>query len=145
MVDETSFLSICQRCSHCVTACPHHAIESLGPEAHVAERTPVLHPDTAPCHWCEDMPCIEACPSGALSYGPDRIVPPIGKAVLNMETCLTTEGVPCETCAQYCPPHVRAITMSGGRPVLDEDRCTGCGLCAYHCESTPSSIHIRLI
>jgi ferredoxin len=34
------------------------------------------------------------------------------------------------------------MKMVGRYPRLDEDACVGCGLCAYHCEATPTAISI---
>jgi Pyruvate/2-oxoacid:ferredoxin oxidoreductase delta subunit len=28
------------------------------------------------------------------------------------------------------------------RPVLDEERCTGCGMCIYHCDAEPSAFEL---
>lgn len=140
---ERDFLSACERCGKCAEACPHDVIELLGPMAGRAEGTPVLSPADKPCHWCPTMDCVAACPTPALSFGPERMVAPIGRAVLNLETCLTSEGTICDTCASHCPSDVRAITMKNRVPQLDQDRCTGCGLCAWHCESRPGSITIE--
>ena len=67
---------------------------------------------------------------------------PIAKAVLNLDTCLNNQGTICDTCAVMCPPHVKAIKMINRKPLLDVDLCTGCGMCAYYCESEPGSITI---
>jgi ferredoxin-type protein NapG len=142
--NETDFLSVCQRCAHCAEACPHGVIDLLGPVAGTAEGTPALHPDRNPCHWCPDFPCVQACPSGALRLGADGKAPPIGQAHLHLDTCLTGEGILCETCALYCPANVKAVRMKNRQPQIDEDACVGCGLCAYHCESAPVSIRIGL-
>lgn len=137
------FLTACERCAKCSEACPHGVIEHLGPVAgDVQEGTPVLYPDKNPCHWCSDMPCIQACPSGALAFRPGGIVPPIGKAVLHLNSCLTLEGILCDMCSQFCPTQINAITMKNRRPHLDENACVGCGLCACHCESSPPSLRI---
>ncbi len=44
------------------------------------------------------------------------------------------EDIPCNPCATNCPFH--AITIADGlnsQPVLDYDRCTGCGVCISVC------------
>ena len=89
------------------------------------------------------MDCIQACPSGALSFGDNESVLPIGVAVIDPDLCLVSQGILCDTCAVRCPSDVRAIRMHGRLPVLDRDRCTGCGLCAYHCEAEPGAISIH--
>lgn len=44
------------------------------------------------------------------------------------------QDIPCDPCVYACP--VKAIQMKEGitdRPVLDFDKCTGCGLCVPKC------------
>lgn len=88
------------------------------------------------------MDCVHACPSGALSFGAGSRPNAIGVAEINLEDCLTTQGILCDTCSLYCPPDIQAIRMADRKPVLDRDLCTGCGLCAFHCEAQPIAIRI---
>jgi ferredoxin-type protein NapG len=88
------------------------------------------------------MPCINACPSGALHREPDLPVAPIAKVSLDLNKCLNSHGTLCDTCAYRCPGEVRAIRMVYHRPVLDEERCTGCGMCIYHCDAEPSAFEL---
>lgn len=143
-IDE-EFLSACERCHKCIEACPYDAIQPLGPIAGAAEGTPFLTPEVKPCHWCSDMDCINACPSGALSFGENKTVPEIAKAVIDPDLCLVGQGVLCDTCAVRCPTEIKAIRMRGRAPVLDADLCTGCGLCAYYCDAEPHAISIRAV
>ncbi|MDA1274502.1 MAG: 4Fe-4S dicluster domain-containing protein [Verrucomicrobia bacterium] len=143
--NEDEFLSVCDRCAECSIACPYQVIEHLGPIAGPAEGTPVLNPELNPCHWCASMDCIRACPSGALSFAPDDLVPPIGKASIQLELCLNEQGILCDTCAMQCPPGIKAITMKNRRPILDAAACVGCGLCAYHCEASPKAFKLETL
>ncbi len=140
---EADFLSACERCHKCIEACPFDAIHALGPVAGRAEGTPFLTPESRPCHWCPDMDCIRACPSGALRFGENQNVPPIAVAIIHPDRCLVSQGVLCDTCAVRCPTDLEAIRMQGRFPVLDAERCTGCGLCAHYCEADPGAISIR--
>lgn len=140
---EDEFLSLCERCGKCSEACPHDVISHLGPAAGPAEATPIIDPIKNPCRWCTTMDCIRACPSGALRFDTNGGVDPIGKASLNLDTCLTGQGILCDTCAQVCPSTIEAIRMRNNRPELDVERCTGCGMCAYYCESDPVSITMQ--
>ena len=142
LADERDFLSACERCGKCAEACPYDVIKQLGPGAGKAENTPFIEPEENPCRWCASMDCVNACPSGALSFGPDQSIRPIGKAVLDLTSCLTQQGILCDACAVVCPSEVGAILMVQRKPQLDEDCCVGCGLCAFHCASTPSSLKI---
>ena len=140
--DEEEFLQTCERCHQCAEACPFGVIEILGPGAGDAEETPVLDPERNPCRWCESMDCVRACPSDALSLGATGQPRPIGRATLDHDACLNAQGVLCDECATVCPSEVGAMEMVGRYPRLDDDACVGCGLCAYHCEATPTAIGI---
>jgi len=142
---DAEFLSACERCHKCAEACPFDVIQQLSPAAGAAEGTPFLMPESQPCHWCPGMDCIHACPSGALLFGENEKVSPIARAVIHLDLCLVSQGVLCDTCAVRCPTDIKAIRMRGRFPVLDGDRCTGCGLCAYHCEAESAAISIRKV
>lgn len=149
--DETEFLATCERCQACVEACPHeNVIQTFGPSHGQREGAPYLIPEEHPCRWCVDTPCAAACPTEALQFSkpnPDSeiTVAPIAKAVLNLDTCLNNQGTICDTCAVMCPPHVNAIKMINRKPQLNADLCTGCGMCAFYCESEPGSISIEAL
>ena len=70
---------------------------------------------------------------------------PIAKAVLNLDTCLNNQGTICDTCSIMCPPQVKAIKMINRLPQIDSELCTGCGMCAFYCESDPGSIRIEAL
>ncbi|NNC87453.1 MAG: 4Fe-4S binding protein [Akkermansiaceae bacterium] len=140
--DEDAFLDTCERCHACAGACPYDVVRLFGPAFGPLEGTPFLEPAVAPCHWCEDMPCITACPSGALAREDGGAVPPIAKVSLDLDKCLNTTGTLCDTCSYRCPDTIRAIRMVRRRPVVDLDRCTGCGMCVYHCDAEPSAFEI---
>lgn len=138
--DEEAFLSACERCHACAEACPYEVIKNFGPAFGSLEGTPLIDPATTPCHWCEDMPCIKACPSGALTQGGSEAIPPVGMVTIDLDHCLNRQGILCDTCSFRCPSHIKAIRMQQRLPVVDEKLCTGCGLCISHCEAEPSAI-----
>ena len=148
LADEAVFVATCRGgadgCRACSAACSYGVVYHLGPEAGAAEGTPHMEPVTSPCHWCPTMDCVGACPTGALRLGPGESPRPIGTARLDLAACLTAQGILCDECATACPPQVRAVTVRFGRtPVLDADRCVGCGLCAFHCAAVPAAIAIE--
>lgn len=53
---------------------------------------------------------------------------------LHPERCLNTRfrALDCSICADVCPA-TGAITVSGGKPALDNDVCQWCGLCLHRC------------
>ncbi|MGI9241948.1 MAG: 4Fe-4S dicluster domain-containing protein [Verrucomicrobiales bacterium] len=140
--DEAAFLETCQRCHDCAGACPYDAIGQYGPVGGALEGTPFINPGAAPCHWCEDMPCIAACPSGALVRETEQPVPAMAKVALDLDRCLNRQGILCDTCSFRCPTDIRAIRMVQRMPVLDVEACTGCGMCVFHCEAKPSAFSL---
>jgi len=138
--DEQEFLKTCERCHACADVCPYEAISAYGPTMGKREGTPFINPAEAPCHWCVDMPCVEACPSGALQ----EPVKPIARITLDFDRCLVSQNTLCDTCSYRCPTHIHAIKMINRRPVLDEEKCTGCGMCVYHCEAEPTAFSFEL-
>ncbi|MFK5921270.1 MAG: hypothetical protein QM496_03770 [Verrucomicrobiota bacterium] len=145
---DSDFLATCERCHACADACPHEGvIQTFGPSHGANEGSPFLTPGEAPCRWCFDTPCISACPSDALQIPKTdsheaKPLAAIAAAVLDLDSCLNNQGTICDTCALMCPPHIKAIKMISRQPHIDVELCTGCGMCAYYCESEPGSITI---
>lgn len=134
---EDQFLVTCTRCDNCVTACPYKAIH-LVTQVHsgVLFKTPFIDPKHEACRFCEDMPCIEACTDNALIMPEDKLVKPIGIAVLNPEHCLVNQGQHCDYCYNSCPNGLKAINKDAkGAPIIDTELCNGCGKCSYICVS----------
>lgn len=128
-LDEPAFLAACERCDKCRVACPADAIFPMATGLGVG--TPVIDPTRTPCHLCEDLPCIQACPSGAL-VPVERLEVRMATLTLKQAACLPFQGTPCELCLSACPVP-GALVQDEGRPVLHADRCTGCGCCVFSC------------
>ena len=126
--DEEEFLAACERCQKCSHTCPYDVISHLGPVAGIEEGTPFLDPNEAPCRWSPTMDCINACPSGALSFHEDNSVDPIGKAELDLKLCLTQQGILCDDCVTICSASIKAVNMVDRTPRIDSEKCVGCGL-----------------
>lgn len=155
-LDEFAFLVACTRCDRCVRVCPHGAIVKAGPQAGLGAGTPVLDARAMPCFLCDDLPCVIACPEGALVWprlrvagqeleGPAAVR--MGTARVRPRLCLTydhTESGPgpaqvCRTCVDRCPYPGTAIRMTVpgpdglSHPEVLPEACTGCGLCSFGC------------
>jgi MauM/NapG family ferredoxin protein len=138
---EMGFLAACTRCGACSDACPPHAIVEVPRDGGLAAGTPQLELHIEPCIACPTMPCVAACPTGALSppaqgWANHRI------AVLEFypERCLTFRDTPCRVCADACPIGERALAIDeAGHPVLRHEGCVGCGVCVRACVTAPSS------
>ena len=102
---------------------------------------------------CEDIPCVAACPTGALSKALEEIEDArMGVAVLTgPDTCYAVaRQTGCRACYMACPIKGEAITMerrqSNGRgwfePTVHPAACTGCGKCEHACVTEEASIKV---
>jgi ferredoxin-type protein NapG len=154
-LEERDFLSACIRCGLCVRDCPFDMLKLATPEQQVATGTPFFIARDKPCEMCEDIPCLKACPTGALDKSLKNIDDArMGLAVLvDQETCLAFLGLRCEVCYQVCPIADKAITLEkqhnirSGRhslflPKVHSEYCTGCGKCEQACVMADPAIKI---
>jgi ferredoxin-type protein NapG len=135
-VDERAFLRDCTRCDACIEACPHDAIVHAPPRLRQASGTPMIDPARQPCWMCQDFPCIAACEPGVLR--PDQPLR-MGRAMIVEQTCLAHQGTFCTVCSERCPVP-GAIVLSGGKPRVVEERCTGCGVCFHVCPAPQNAV-----
>lgn len=140
-IDEASSCSTCTRCGDCATACPTNVIKFLPATAGAAVGTPYIDPLEQACDLCGK--CMPACEPKALLVVADPRQVKIGTAVIDPEACWAHQGQICDLCYQRCPFPDEAIRMTDGKPEVIADACTGCGLCAYVCVSTPVAIKIE--
>lgn len=152
---EPDFLGACIRCGLCVRDCPYDTLKlaTLGDDVVVG--TPYFEARSIPCEMCEDIPCVVACPTGAL----DPTVTDIddsrmGLAVLiDEETCLNFQGLRCDVCYRECPLMGEAITLEMSHnsrsnmhaffiPTVQSDACTGCGKCEKVCVLPEAAIKV---
>lgn len=143
-LSEAAFLDACVRCGLCVQACPYDVLRLAGLGESMPAGTPYFVARTQACRMCEDIPCVPACPTGAL----DPALVDIREARMGVadltdpQRCLSYSGLAyCHSCYHACPIKGQAIRMQQGRtaagglirPAVDPDRCTGCGLCEEAC------------
>lgn len=142
-VPEEIFAAKCIRCGRCAEICPYRSIEILDIRYGVYAGTPLIDVLKVPCYLC--MKCVEVCPTGTLKPIPMEETR-MGLAVINHRRCITWRGEAlCRTCYNVCPFKEKAIKLDQLRPVIIEDACTGCGLCAHGCPLTPKAINIEPI
>jgi ferredoxin-type protein NapG len=140
-VAESVFADTCLRCGKCVEICPRECIVALGPEAGREAGTPAIVARRAPCVLCDGLRCTTVCPSGALARLA-LIEVDMGTAVVDPARCVTWQGEACAACHMACPV-AGALVVAGAHPVVDADKCTGCGLCEFSCPTTPASIVVE--
>jgi ferredoxin-type protein NapG len=154
-LDEPAFLGACVRCGLCVRACPYDTLKLSAFGDGVAPGTPYFEPRKVACEMCPDIPCVKACPTGALDHALDDIAKArMGLAVLiDHETCLNFNGLRCDVCYRVCPLIDKAITLDMQRnlrtgkhamflPVVHSDACTGCGKCERSCVLETAAIKV---
>ncbi len=135
-IDEFQFLAGCTKCGDCVSACPYDAIIKAPDRLGNVAGTPLIEADTAACMMCEDFPCIAACQPGVLT----NAVPPImGTVRITEHLCLAHHSTICTVCSERCPVE-GAINVTDGKPTINEDTCTGCGVCRYVCPAPENAI-----
>jgi ferredoxin len=141
-----SFSKHCTGCQLCVSVCPNRV---LRPSSKISDLLrPRLSYERGYCRP-ECVKCSEVCPSGAIRpiTTAEKSATQIGVAVWNKDLCIiNTDKVTCTLCLRKCP--TGAITMiqqSAGDatspkiPMVDANRCIGCGACENLCPSRPYS------
>lgn len=152
---EEQFLAACARCGLCVRDCPYDTLKLADWADGPALGTPFFEARQVPCEMCETIPCVKACPTGALDPGlTDIAKAKMGIAVItSRETCLNLQGLRCDICYRVCPQIDKAITLERrhnprtGRhaifePVVHADECTGCGKCERACVLAEAAIRV---
>jgi len=152
---EGDFLGACIRCGMCVRDCPYDILELAKPETPVATGTPYFTARSGPCEMCDDIPCVKACPTGALNPKlTDIQQAEMGLAVLSdHESCLNFLGLRCDVCYRVCPVIDKAITLEKLHnprsdrhalllPTVHSDHCTGCGKCEKACVLPEAAIKV---
>ncbi|WP_447887106.1 ferredoxin-type protein NapG [Serratia fonticola] len=152
---EGAFDSACIRCGQCVQACPYQTLKLATLLSPRAAGTPYFVARDIPCEMCDDIPCVVACPSGALDPNlTDIDQARMGLAVLlDHENCLNWQGLRCDVCYRVCPQIDKAITLDlqhnerTGKhamflPTVHSQDCTGCGKCEQACVLEQAAIKV---
>lgn len=125
---EAVFLALCTGCGGCRDECPRGLLQRD------TRGFPFIDFAQGACDFCGE--CVDACGRGALtrqyrgaSWGPWQL-----KAQVAGD-CLGEHGVVCRQCLDPCS--AQAIQLAAGRyvPVVDVQRCNGCGACFTTCPS----------
>ena len=146
-----NFAQHCTSCQLCVSVCPNGVLTpstnlSRFMQPEMTYERGYFRPE---CTKCSDV-----CPTGAIRPITREVKSStqIGHAVWVKKNCIPlTDGQACGNCARHCP--VGAIQMvpseEGNRrspriPVINAERCIGCGACENLCPARPfSAIYVE--
>lgn len=141
----------CTGCQLCVAVCPNGVLRpSTDPER-------FMQPESSyESGYCrpECTKCSEVCPSGAICKvtPADKSAIQTGHAVWVKANCIPlTDGVECGNCARHCPTGAIIMTNSDRAneksvkiPVVNTEKCIGCGACENLCPARPfSAIYVE--
>ena len=146
-----NFSNHCTACQLCVSACPNQVLRPS--TSLLTLMQPEMSYERGYCRP-ECTKCSDVCPAGAIRpiTLEEKSSTQIGHAVVCHENCVVnTDGVSCGNCARHCP--AGAISMvrknpddprSPRIPVVNEERCIGCGACENLCPARPfTAIHVE--
>lgn len=151
-IPENQFLSACIRCGECIKLCPTNGLQPVIFETGVSGLfTPRLQARIGGCErYCNG--CGQVCPTGAIRKLSleEKSYARLGTAVLHKEMCLAWEQDKlCLICDEACPFNAinsRLVEIMGVklvRPIINEELCTGCGICESRCPiSGPAAIEV---
>jgi len=132
---EEQFVSVCTGCGECLKVCPNNALQSTLLEAGLAGLyTPRLVPRIG---YCEEFCnfCGRICPTEAIRPLPieEKRLVQVGVAHIDKTRCIAwdTEKI-CLVCNEQCSYHA-IIGDDKKRPIMKEEKCTGCGICENKC------------
>lgn len=145
------FTRHCTGCQLCVSACPNNVLRPSASldtfmQPHMSYEQGYCRPE---CTKCSDV-----CPAGAMHRitRADKSAIQIGHAVWIRKNCVViTDKVHCGNCARHCPSGaIQMVAIDPGDndslriPVINTERCIGCGACEYLCPSRPfSAIYVE--
>ncbi len=149
------FAQHCTACQLCVSVCPNGVLRPSTKLQTLMQ--PTMQYERGYCRP-ECVKCGEVCPTAAIKpiTAAQKTAIHVGHAVWVAENCVPmTDGVQCGNCARHCP--VGAIQMVPidktadpadpavlRMPVVDEEKCIGCGACEHLCPSRPlSAIYVE--
>jgi ferredoxin-type protein NapF len=132
---EEEFVATCTGCGECLKVCPNNALQSTFLEAGLAGLyTPRLVPRIG---YCEEFCnfCGRVCPTEAIrpfSVEEKRQIQ-LGVAHINKTRCIAwdTDKI-CLVCNEQCS-YQAVIGDEKKRPIVKEEKCTGCGICEKKC------------
>lgn len=112
----------CKACRRCEVACiaAHHGMtfkEAMKHRDTLVSRVQVVKAEglktSVRCHQCENAPCCNICPTGALVQDED------GRIVMNESLCIA-----CEMCIKACPYGTISLDATACEPAMADGEAT---------------------
>ena len=133
--DRETFYRTCASCQLCIANCPGKCLVQSTDLRTFGQ--PVMDFRRGYCLGA-CVKCGEICPELAIRklQTVQRPNVHVGEAVWVKDRCVRmTEGDKCTACVRKCP--VQAIHLVQGFPVVDRQKCIGCGACEHVCPTRP--------
>ena len=144
-----NFSTRCTGCQLCVSSCPNGVLRPSSSLATLMQ--PEMSFERGFCRP-ECTRCSEVCPAGAITpvTREEKSSIQIGHAVWIREQCIpVTKGRSCGNCARHCPTGaIQMVPLAQNDdssrkapkiPIIDTERCIGCGKCEFVCPARPVS------
>lgn len=146
-----NYANHCTACQLCVSVCPNNVLRPS------TELTKLMQPEMSyERGYCrpECTRCSDVCPAGAIRpiTIEEKSSTRIGHAVWIRKNCIPlTDGVDCGNCARHCPSGAILMIPSDSDdensvkiPIVNAERCIGCGACENLCPARPfSAIYVE--
>ena len=143
---ETEFQARCVRCGECIKGCLTNTLQPVWFEAGVSGLwTPKITARLAGCEQGCNL-CGQVCPTAAIRSLSleEKAFAKVGTARIDKTRCIAWEqDKKCLICDEICPYNAIVSRFMTGHPVtvpvIDEDKCNGCGYCECKCPVTGES------
>ncbi len=140
--DRETFYGRCASCQLCIANCPGKCLVQSTDLKTFGQ--PVMDFRRGYCLGA-CVKCGEVCPELAIQklQVVQRPNVHVGEAIWKKDLCIrTTNGDQCTACVRKCP--VQAIHLVQGFPVVDRQKCIGCGACEHVCPARPKpAIYVK--
>ena len=141
-----NFTTHCTACQLCVSKCPNNVLRPSNSIDRFMQ--PEMSFERGFCRTACTA-CADVCPNGAIKpiVAEQKSATKIGTAVWIADNCIANkDGITCNNCERHCPNGaIKMIRKKDGDkdaariPMIDAERCLGCGACEYVCPARPFS------
>lgn len=137
-VEADLFNLLCLRCGSCIKTCPSDILLQCSDMSDpMTWMTPEISFKNGYCLENCNL-CSQACPSGAITlFSPEaKGQLPIALAEVIPDKCLLLNNKECDRCKTSCKYDAIKIASKTAfmtLPVIEKDKCVGCGACAVIC------------